>query len=331
MLANLRHAALLTLVLGLTSAPALAIAQAVAASCDDYVAPEGREDSAALTLRGVACFEAHDYGRALGYYRRAYAIDRSPLLEAAIGRTMHELGLWSTARSYYERFLRSQQAQTDAENRQRIQERLDTLKKELVAQGGLVSLRAAPTQTAAYLELPNGHRESLGNTPMALRLAPGSHTLVFERRGYYPSTQRIRVREGQTQVIEAELVSQDAPFNVTGRQLKRAGAITAGVSAPLLAAGLTLRLMGGDRLDRADDEPQADDAMRLRDRGTSMRDWGANLLAIGGVTLLVGGALIAAGYMQDVPSEQDKAAPKPKRVSWTPLVSPTGVGVSVQW
>jgi len=210
--------------------------------CDDAMPAEVRGDVEALTLRGISCFEQEDYLRALGFYRRAYNISRDPLLAAAIGRSMDELGLWGTAKSYYLRYLRSGKA--DADGQAGIRKRLADLNERLESSSARLTFRSNPTRARVYLELGGDTRESLGVTSMSMRLAPGSYTLIFEQKGYYASTQTVNLGEGERKELDVELVPLDAAFNLDTRDRKRLGIITISSSVPVLILGFTAAGIG---------------------------------------------------------------------------------------
>lgn len=303
--------------------------------CEDYVTPETRRDLATLTMRGTACFDQKRYGKALKFYRQAFAMERTPLLEAAIGRTMHELGLWSTARAYYKRYLGSEVAKQDPTNRQRILDRLVALQNDLRQEGTTLKLSAAPTRTYVYLELENGHRESLGATPMTLKLAPGQYKLIFEKRGYYPTNETIELDAHDAEEIEAELVPQDATFNVPARTLRRAGATTMAFALPVIVAGGILTVVGSNNADQAEtlinaqpsDQVAASDRAAL-DRANTQMNWGNGLIIIGSAALVTGAILTYVGYTQEGPPEQPKDDPES---AWRFEVSPLGAQALWRW
>ena len=344
----IRHAATRALLaLGLLLVPRLSLADE---PCEDYLTPETRRDLATLTMRGTACFDQRRYGQALRFYREAFTQERTPLLEAAIGRTMHELGLWSTARAYYKRYLGSELARRDPDSRQRILDRLVSLQNDLRDKGATLTLTAAPTRTYVYLELPNHHRESLGATPMTLRLGPGQYTLIFEKRGYYPHTATLRLEPNAKQLVEAELVPQSATFNLPARSLRRVGTITIASALPVAVAGGVLAAVGYSNISEAqtliqgrreDQILQADRDMLAR--GTSQRAWGHGLLIIGSAALLTGAVLTYVAHTQDGPpapaptpkgSGRPPSAPRSDAARWETLqwgLSPWGAAVQWRW
>lgn len=276
-------------------------ARADASKCrDDYVAPEGRGDALTLTMRGVACFEEERFGRALRFYRAAYALSPDPLLEAAIGRSLHELGLWSAALGYYDLYLEHERG--DADGRARIEERRDALRAELDEYGATLALDAAPTGATIYLEAAQGYREELGAAPMSIIMRPGEYTVRAEREGFYPAQARVKLRPGEREELALELVPQGATFNLSSRSMRRVGATSMIASAPLLLGGGALALTRD-----GNDQPS-----------------GYGLMLIGSVGLIGGGVLSAIGYRRD--GEQ----PEPSVASGL-ILGPRRVGILWRW
>lgn len=307
--------------------------------CRDYVPPELRKNAEALTLQGVACFEAKQYGKALRHYRQAFTYAHTPFLEAAIGRSMHELGMWSAARAYYQRFLSSSTADTDPAGKRLIKKRLNALQKQLKKRGSTVSFKAHPTRTYVYLALPNGHRESLGATPMALKMAPGSYTFIFERRGYHASKEEITLDAASKHELDVELVPQNAPFNISARTYKQVGITTIACGIPILTAGGILWSIGANRVNEAEtligekmaDQVSADDRALL-DSGTSQASWGRGLFILGSAAVITGSVLTITGYAQESDAKNIEGKKRKRRASnFTPWIGWSQAGFTYQW
>ena len=273
---------------------------------DDYIPPEHRDDAMALTLKGIACFEATSYAQALTYYRRAYAISPSPLLDAAIGRSMHELGMWGAARAYYQRYL----SRGDAEGRGKIEERLSELERQLAEEAATLSLTSSPQAARVFLLGESGHTEDLGVTPMTTRLAPGKYTILFEASGFYASQKIALLSPKEADEVDAELVPQGATFNIEARRVRRIGATTMLISAPIAIAGGVLSITG---------KPEN-------------RPFGYGMVFIGGTGLLAGGVVKVLGYRRDgAPSVAPAPEKEEKNVFFSPLFSRRSIGLRVQW
>jgi tetratricopeptide (TPR) repeat protein len=308
--------------------PASALAQSPEA-CVDYLPREEARDPRLLALRGVACFEARQYARALSFYRRAQRINRDPLLDAAIGRCWDELGGLDQARTFYRRFLRSAPAQ-DAEGRARIEERLKALEEQIEGEAARLNIEVWPTGADVWLLLPNAQRELLGKTPLQLRLRAGDYTVQVEKSGYYGRRHSVSLSSAETHTLDSALVSQRATFNVSARAWRRAGLWTMAVGAPLVVAGGVLTAVGGQTLDHARD-PQLDATPERRrdllDNGYEERAWGMGLLFFGGATVLTGSAFWLTGKLTE---DDPNPAPAPT-TSVAPLLAPGWAGVEVKF
>lgn len=281
---------------------------------DDYVPPEIREDAMALTLQGIACFEVTYYSRALIFYRRAYAISPSPLLEAAIGRSLHELGLWGAAHAYYRRYLR--RAEDDPDGRAKIEERLTELERQLEEEAANVTITSTPDGARVLLIDNNGHTEDMGTTPLTTRMAPGKYTIEVEKLGYYSRQKEIILSRKEQDELDVELVPQGATFNLESRRIRRIGTTTMLVSAPIAVAGGLLSFTG---------DPER-------------RPFGYGMVFVGSLGLISGGIVTAIGHKRDgspsiAPVETGKSTKQKKKAQFQPLVSPgfVGLGMGFRW
>jgi tetratricopeptide (TPR) repeat protein len=309
--------------------PAAAQAQG-AEACVDYLPRESQRDARQLAMRGVACFEAQQYARALSFYRRAQRINRDPLLDGAIGRAWDELGGLDQASTYYRRFLRVAPAQ-DAEGRARIEERLKAVEAEIKDGAARVNVEVWPTEADVWLALPNAQRELLGKTPLQVRLRPGEYTIQVEQRGYYGRRYALSLSAGETQTLDAGLVSQDATFNVSARAWRRAGLWTIAVGAPIAITGGVLTALGGDNLEHARD-PLLDETPERRrellDTGYSQRAWGLGLLFLGGATVVTGSAFWLTGALTE---DEPNTPPAKPAAAIAPVIAPGWAGVRLEF
>lgn len=263
---------------------------------------ETARDTLDLTMRGVACFERGEFGRALTFYRTAYAKSREPLLEAAIGRSLHELGLYSSAKLYYDLYLQHERVDTDG--RKRIQERADRLESQLKDVAASVTLDAFPGSAKVFIQTQEGHRELLGNTPLTTQLEPKKYTIVLEQVDFLPETFTINPSPGDTIKEQHELVPQRSTFNLTTRTTRRIGAITFLAGLPILTTGATLRLL---------------------DRPFTRRESSAVML-VGGTTMLVGATITLIGYRRE-----RRLRINQQELTLSTSISPTWTGLQLNW
>lgn len=266
------------------------------------ISQETARDTLELTMLGVACFERGEFGQALSFYRTAYARSREPLLEAAIGRSLHELGLYSSAKVYYDLYL--QHERVDSDGRQRIEERAQRLDAQLQDSAARVSLDAFPGNARVFIQTHEGHRELLGTTPLTTSLEPKKYTITLEQKGFLPETFTVNPSPGDDIDVQRELVPQRATFNLTTRATRRIGAITLLTGLPILTTGATLRLL---------------------DRPLTRRESQAVML-VGGTTMAVGATIMLIGYRRERRLRLDH-----QTLTLSTHISPAWSGVTLTW
>ncbi|MFU8802506.1 MAG: tetratricopeptide repeat protein, partial [Bradymonadaceae bacterium] len=312
------------------------------AECRTYVAPHQKTDVTALTLLGVACFEAGDYPQALHFYLAALEISDPIMLRAAIGRALHELGIYSAAKFFYEDYLTHA---GDVDGAQRIRERLRTLEKEIEEEGGSFYVTAIPPQATVYLVLDNGDWFELGTGSAEASLKSGKYQIQIRHPDYYPHQIDLNLREGTSQrEVDVELVPSSATFDVTARQWRRAGAWTMGASTPLLIGGLTL-LAASAQTSKSVSEIDLDDADRdtrdglllerqqRHDRADRLQFWGITGTAVGATGMLIGAVFYVSGR-KSVSTDDEAVSLEGdghSRRTAAPWIGPGQVGVTVSW
>lgn len=248
-------------------------------------------------MRGVECFEANEFLRALIFYRQAYTLSKSAVLRAGIGRSLQELGQPDLARQYYEGYLKVASPSTDGY--QKIEQRLDAVRETLKTKTSPVVIRSTPGDAEVFVVLEGDYWESLGTTPVNLNLLPGDHRIVVRKQDFMTREESIRVDDDQSGVeVEVAMVSQDALFNVTGRQWQRRGVYFMLGSIPFVAGGAALFVLSKDRFDEAGKIALPDGQSRaenLRDTGYNYRTAAIASSAVGGAALVTGLVFYFAG------------------------------------
>ncbi|TXD34551.1 PEGA domain-containing protein [Lujinxingia vulgaris] len=289
----------LTVVAVSLSSPLSVRAQAPApapAQCPDYVIPDQQEDPRVLTLHGVSCFEAGDFERALHYYLRAYARSPEPLLRGAIGRSLHELGIYGPARQFYQDYLDSPAA--DASGAQRIRERIDQLDATLAADAAALEVRSSPPGARAHLVLESGEWFELGPTPVTTRLREGHYEVAITREGYQTRRVSTRVDANAQAVVEPTLVADAAAFDVSAAGWRRGALWTLAASTPVAAAGTAMLVLSAqDTAAARDAARQYDDPGELERRRRELLERSDDLRTWGTVTTVAGAAGILTGVV----------------------------------
>ncbi len=281
------------------SSPALGqeIKAAPSSGCSSYSPPEESQDATALSMRGVECFEANDFLRALIFYRQAYTLSKSAVLRAGIGRSLQELGQPDLARHYYEGYLKVASPSTDGY--QKIEQRLEAVRETLKTKTSPIEIRSTPGDASVFMILEGDYWEPLGNTPLKVNLLPGDHRIIVRKQDFMTREESIRVdEEPSPSEVEIDMVSQDALFNVTGREWQRRGVYFMLGSIPFIAGGTALFVLSKDRFDEAekvalpDGDSRAED---LRNTGYNYRTAAIASSAVGGAALVTGLVFYFAG------------------------------------
>lgn len=301
--------------------------------CPTYAPLQTAHSVQDLTLYGVACFESERYDWALTYYLRAFALHPGPLLLGAIGRSLHELGLYGPAQAQYEAFLSSTPEPAGAE---RIRSRIAQLHQTSAEDGGAIALQSSPSGARVHLILDNGDWFPLGVTPVQVDLKKGRYQFVFEDDGFQQRQQSARVKAGQEVTLHSELVPAGALFNRSSRQWRRAGALAMGASLPITAAGLTLVALSSQQYsaareleDNFNDLPDFDERRtQAIERAGTYRTWGIITTAVG-TTGLITGAILFSLPPQFPTSEDSEQAARKWRIE--PLAGFNQVGIRLHF
>lgn len=281
-------------------------------------------DADRLTLFGVACFKNEKFAQAYTHYRRAYEIEPSDLLRAAMGRSLHELGIYDVAEHHYSSFLEG----TEGPRAKKIQQRRDQLRRDIETSAAKVDLRSFPQNATVATRLPDGGWVDVGQTPTRVALAPGRYRFKFKRAGYRNRTlERDVPRSDEPTAVEADLYHRDALFDTTAHELKKTGFITVLSSIPFLAGGAVFFAVTKDKFDEAEDYTfRADytpaDQNRLVAQGHRNQRIAIGLTGIGGATLLTGTILFLRGTALQ-PREESGRSPAALRA----VISPRFVGI----
>lgn len=313
------------------------------ADCPGHVPPDRRGNAKKLTLLGVQCFKTGQHARAYTYYRRAFDESESDLLVAAMGRSLHELGLFHLSRDYYRQFLSGKEK---GEGTEKIEKRLDQLEEDVASTGRRVELHSYPSGVRIQTELANGEWVVIGETPATVELREGTHRLAFDRPNYHRETRELEVESGDSpQTVDVGLVHERSVFDATANQWKRWGLITGLGSLPALGVGsLFLGLMNSKFRAASNYEPGIDGAPASKNilmaQGYRHQRWGIAFLTLGGVAAITGAGLFLRGKSLEPSSSDDgaegdesdqasdtDARGASRRVALQPLIGPGIVGL----
>jgi tetratricopeptide (TPR) repeat protein len=293
------------------------------ANCPGTLSPDEPQDVRTLTSYGVACFQAGDYARAYVLYRQAYDESESPLLLAALGRSLHEVGLYSIARRHYERFLRKA-GEGESEAVQKIRRRLQQLDSADDATTSELKLGSTPGGADAYIQLDNGAWVPLGRTPLQVEVRPGRWTLRLDKEGYIRQERPVTLKAGTVRREQISLISVTSEFRRRGRAIKRAGLFTTLASLPMYAtAGLFWGLAEGDTNQTPVPLVDQERAQRRRGVAIGLTSAGSAALASGLILWFRGNALAR--------SSDSTTESSTRSLRIRPHLSPANAGVQLNW
>lgn len=305
-----------------------------AQSCQTHPGSLSELDADDLMLRGVACFEEESFGWALMYYQRAYERDDDPFLYGAMGRSLQELGLYSSAQASFQRFLESNPPPTPS-SAERIDNRVEELNAMADDELAVITLGRPHDQARAFLVLDNGERYKLGALPTTLTVDPDQDlTLEVRAPGYRPRQFEIHPQSGDPTRLDPTLVADDATLSLDDRSRRRLGLGMGTTGLTMATAGVAFFAMGSHHGSRASDL-DADDFDELSDLDRRQRhhlDRQDRYRRLGIVGASAGGALLLGATLlylrtSSSPSSIDEASAQRLQ----PLASPRQVGVQFRF
>ncbi len=310
-----------------------------AQACPSIIPVSRKNDATYLSLKGVKCFEAQEFSRAYALYSRALELEPNATLYGAIGRVLHELGLYTLAASYYREYL-DLSSSSDSTGTQLIQNRLRQLEEQLATQAGTIRVTSEPSQATVYLILPDQDWLELGPTPVQFAARTGRHKIVVVHDGFYRQHHTVNLnRNGKTAHVTAELVPEDAVFDITARQWRKAGTWTMISGSPVLLTGVTLLLVGTQDLATANSYSLGEtghtpaEKRTLINRGNSLRTWGIATASVGTAAIITGAILYINGNAPpaaNAPSTRQNAQQQPA-ARLTPFWGVNQIGVQLSW
>jgi len=273
-------------------------ASAEVPECHPYVPVESQGNADLLAMRGVACFEKGEFLQALLFYRQAYAVSESPLLQGGIGRCLQELGYPDLARQYFIAYLKAQDPNT--EGHQRIQQRLDVVEQTLANEAISTEITTSPSNARVYIVLKDEYWEEVGATPLSLKLVPGEYRLILRREDF--QTRELDLTVSKDAESKASIILEPQDLAVVEELVwRRRGVYTWIASTPFLAGSAALFVLGEMRHSEGDKYPwdhpnfDAERQKDLHDEASLYRTLGIVSGAIGVVGILTGTILYLSG------------------------------------
>jgi hypothetical protein len=309
--------------------------------CSTHLSPTTDLDARELTLQGIACFKDDQFAQAYTFYFRAYQKKQSDTLRAAMGRSLHELGLYTLAESYYQSFLDG--ADPEADSTRKIEKRLDQLADDIDGDAVRTKLRSFPSGATVHVQLDNGQWVEVGATPTDIRLREGEYRFGFRRDGHRRRRVTRTIADASTPAtIDVDLYPTASGFDTTSRQWKKAGLITGLSAIPVLGAGAVFFGLSADQFGEAEDitrdgvyDPAREN--QLVASGHRWQRWGIGFTTVGAAAAVTAGVLywrgatLAPSGTDDQSESKSGSSETTRALQLRPLVSPRSVGLHARF
>ncbi len=289
--------------------------------------------------QGEKAFEAGDYPTAYEHFKTANDLIAAPHSEYWMGASLDRQNRVEEAIAAYEAFLANPEADKAGEDKvQDARTRLEELKKQLVGEVNLVTVPAGAQVTV-------DGQVQMGETPMILQLAPGTHKVTVSAPGFEPKDVDVVVERGGKLEQTVELTPMappepepvaappppppppPAPPPVVEKRSRVPAYITLGIAGASAAVGTFFGIQALSAKSDFDDNPTTDTADDV-ERNALIADMAFGVAITLGVT-----GIVLLTSSDDAPAETAKERPLPKRASLrvAPYASPDGGGAAARW
>ncbi len=187
---------------------ALRVACAVGAFARSAHADGLADEADLLFQRGAQLYRRGDYEGALERFLASNRLVPNQNVVFNIGYAYQRLGRYPEAFRYFSEALASER---DPEQAARMQAALDVIRQHVA----VLRIESDPPGAAVYLERKNlGVR---GATPIVLGLAPGEHSILLERAGYWPERETLAaIAAGEERSVRIALRPLEGEVQIEG-------------------------------------------------------------------------------------------------------------------
>jgi len=215
-------------------------------------APEGEpspDDLSTAREQFAAGTEAAEHGRwsdALGAFREAYELSGISAALYNVGTTYRSLGRHVDARDTFEQLLREHPELSDD-----MKATVQGLRDEVAARVAALELRGVPATGDFDLRLDGRSTELPAERPFRLETEGGRHTVRLSEPRYEPFVWEGAVAEGDTRVVDVELVAIPEGEPATGGGMSTVGKVVLITVLGLVVVGAAVTtglLLAGDGL-----------------------------------------------------------------------------------
>lgn len=289
---------------------------------------------------GEKAYGAGDYAAAYDNFKKAYELIPTPHAEYWMGMALYKQGKDAEALPALEKFLANPNSSKAGE--EKVNEAKAALEDLKGKQSGEVVIATTPAGATVTVD---GEAQP-GETPMTIKLKPGTHKITIAATGYETKEMEINVIAGQKTDQNVELTLAEsaepgpAPAPVPAEpepapepappaepRSKVPAYVTLGIAAVGAGVGTYFGLKALSAKSDFNDNPTADSADDA-ERNALFADmlFGVAItLGVTGVVLLTSG--------DDAPAQSGKALPPPPKkpsVAVAPYVSPNGGGAAAR-
>ncbi len=264
--------------------------------------PGDVEQARADFERGAALYRAGDFRAALAAFEAAQARAPAPQSLFNIARCQERLGQLADAVDSYTAYLA---AATEAPDRAAVASRIQELRARLPLEASLRISVEPPSPVAV-------DGEPAGNSPVSVRLAPGTHRVGAAQDGYQPLEREVELAPGGRVQLELSLVPLLPLASGTERvpeaavrdavplaktQPRRWTWVATGLAAVSLAAGITFGVSANQAQDKLKDgTPRSpDQVQQVYDTAVARSNAANGFYAAAGIA---GAAAIALFFLE---------------------------------
>jgi len=326
-----------------TSAMPLALAQAKGAAA----APDPKKrDAARKAYQGAEKdYGAGKYAEAYAGFKKANEILPSPHAEYWMAMALDKQGKGEDAAAAYEKLLaHADVSKIGDEKLGQVKDRLAELKGK---QTGELSLATTPPGASVSVD---GTAQP-GETPMVIKLSPGSHTVVISNPGYEKQEIKVDVTAGKkvdksVELKAAELGAPPAgptpapegpapaepaekaePAPPAQPKSKVPAYVTLGIAGVATGVGAFFGVKALGAKSDFDDKPTTDNADTV-ERNALIADMAFGVAITLGVTGIV---LLTSGDSEPAKEKAAKSLPKKARLNVAPYMTPKGGGAAARF
>ena len=282
---------------------------------------------------GEKAYEAGDYAASYDSFKKAYELIPTPHAEYWMGMALYKQGKKEEATAALQKFVDNPNASKAGD--EKVDEAKKILEELKGAEVGELSLATVPAGATVMVD---GEAQQ-GETPMILKLKPGTHKVTISSPGYETKEMEVTVTAGGKTEENVELTLAEAPPEPVAAppaepppseppppaepRSKVPAYVTLGIAGASAAVGTFFGIKALGAKSDFDDNPTTDAADDV-ERNALIADMAFGVAITLGVTGIV---LLTSA---DSPGKETaKKAPK-RRFDVAPFVGPTGGGAAAR-